>query len=112
MKKVFISGPYSHGDIAINVKNAMETASKIIEMGAAPFCPHLYHFLHIHREQDYNKWLEIDISFMLSCDCIYVIDGYSPGSEREIEIANENNIPIFKTFDILDKYINKKVFWR
>lgn len=95
MKRIFVSGPYTKGDVAINVKNAIDTSNTLIDMGFAPFCPHLTHFLHMHKAQEYEKWLEIDVAFLKICDAVLRIPGESNGADLEIKSALELNIPVF-----------------
>ncbi len=87
MKRIFISGPYTLGDVAQNVKRAMDTANTLIDLGYAPFCPHLTHFLHMNHSQPYEKWLEIDIAFLEVCDCLLRLPGESKGADAEVELA-------------------------
>ncbi|GLU44736.1 DUF4406 domain-containing protein [Allomuricauda sp. NBRC 101325] len=94
MKKVFIAGPYTKGDVAINVKKAMDIADEIIDLGHAPFCPHLTHFLHMNKAQPYEKWLAIDAEFLKCCDIAIRINGDSNGADKEIELANKIGIPV------------------
>lgn len=99
--KVYIAGPYSKGDVAINVKRAMDFANEIILMGHHPFCPHLSHFLHINNSQPYEKWLELDIAYLKVCDILYRIEGESPGADKEVEIATSLNIPVIYSLNNL-----------
>lgn len=101
MKKIYIAGPYSKGDVAINVKKSMDMANELIENGYAPFCPHLTHFLHMNKPQPYKKWLEIDDQFVLVCDALLRIPGDSNGADKEIQLAKENNIPVFYSLEDL-----------
>lgn len=39
MKRVYVAGPYTKGDQAINVANAIAAANKLVDAGFAPFCP-------------------------------------------------------------------------
>ena len=47
MKRIFVSGPYSQPDQARNVASAMEAADDLMDLGLAPYCPHLSHFQNI-----------------------------------------------------------------
>lgn len=100
MKRVFISGAYTLGDVAQNVKAAMETANQLIQSGFAPYCPHLHHFMHMNSPQPYDKWLEIDNAFLITCDAVLRIPGESSGADKEVQLAIENGIPVF--YDIND----------
>lgn len=101
MKKIYVAGPYSKGDVAVNVKTAMDVANQLIEMGYAPYCPHLTHFLHINNHQPYEKWLELDNQFIPCCDAVLRIPGESSGADKEVELAISLNIPVFFTIDEL-----------
>lgn len=103
MKKVYIAGPYSKGDTAINVKKAMDIANELINLGYAPFCPHLSHFLHINNQQPYEKWLELDIVFLECCDYLLRFPGESEGADKEVIRAKELGIPVFyNLFDLME----------
>ena len=108
MYKVFISGPYSQGDVEKNVGNAMNMANSLIEHGFAPYCPHLTHFLHINNWQPYERWLEIDNEYLVLCDAVIRIPGESPGAEKEVLLAKSNGIPVFHSLDDLMKYFSTK----
>ena len=38
--KVYIAGPYTKGDVALNVRKAYEAANQLADLGFAPFVPH------------------------------------------------------------------------
>lgn len=104
MKRIFISGPYTLGDVAQNVKKSMDVANHLIELGYAPYCPHLTHFLHMNHFQPYEKWLELDITYLKVCDAILRLPGESAGADKEIELAKFLNIPIFYSIDKLETH--------
>lgn len=107
MIKVFISGPYTLGDTAINVKKAMNLCNDLMELGFAPYCPHLTHFLHINNPQPYEKWLELDIEYLKICDALIRISGKSSGADKEEDFAKNNKIPIFYNVSDLIKHFKK-----
>lgn len=98
MIKIFVSGPYSKGDVAQNVKSAMDMTNDLIDNGFAPYCPHLTHFLHINKYQPYEKWLELDLEYLQFCNGLLRLPGLSDGADKEVDFAKGNNIPVF--FDI------------
>lgn len=108
MKRVFISGPYTLGDVAINVKNAMNVANDLINAGYAPFCAHLTHFLHINNQQPYEKWIEIDLVFLETCHALLRIPGESKGAEIEVMTAKRLGIPVFYSLNELIEYFNRQ----
>lgn len=106
MIRVYIAGPYSIGDVGINVKKAMDVCNELINMGYAPFCPHLYHYAHIHNPQEYHTWLDIDIEFLKVCDVVLRIPGQSPGADHEVDIATDLNIPVYYSINELHRNEN------
>lgn len=99
MKRIYIAGPYSKGDVAVNVKRAMDAANELIERGYAPYCPHLTHFLHINHAQPYEKWLELDNEFIPWCHAILRLPGESSGADKEVALALSLNIPVYYSID-------------
>ena len=99
MKRIYIAGPYTAGDVAQNVKRAMDIANDLIELGHAPYCPHLTHFLHMNNYQPYEKWLEIDLAYLEIADAVIRLPGESKGADREVEFAEKNHIKVFLSLD-------------
>lgn len=94
MIKVYIAGPYTNGDVAVNVRNAIEVGQKLLSLGYAPFIPHLTHFWHIIFPNNYRKWLEVDAEFLLCCDYVIRLPGLSSGADEECQLAALHNIPV------------------
>jgi Domain of unknown function (DUF4406) len=101
MKKVFIAGPYTLGDVAQNVKLAMDMANDLINLGFAPYCPHLTHFLHMNHFQPYEKWLELDLVYLASCEAIIRLPGKSDGADGEVNKGQDLGIPVFYDLESL-----------
>lgn len=95
MIKVYIAGPYSHGSVTANLRNAIETADKLSKEGFAPFIPHLNHMWEVLYHKPYEFWMELDFEWLKVCDALLRIPGHSPGADREIEFAKQNSIPVF-----------------
>lgn len=106
MKRIFISGPYTLGDVAQNVKKSMDVANELILLGYAPYCPHLTHFLHMNHYQPYEKWLELDIVYMKVCDAVLRLPGESRGADKEIDLALRLNLPVFYSIQSLEESFN------
>jgi len=100
--KVYIAGPYTKGDVALNVKNAVGLADRLVGYGCIPFVPHFLHFWHMmfpHKDEQY--WLDYDNEWLLVCDALFRIPGDSKGAEAEVELARQSGIPVFHTlFDL------------
>jgi hypothetical protein len=94
-KYIYVSGPYTKGDVAINVRNAMEITNSLIILGYVPYCPHLSHFMHMAKPISYEDWLFQGMAWLVKCDAMIVLPGKSIGVDLEIELAREKNIPVF-----------------
>ena len=68
--RVYVAGPYTHGDVARNVAAAMRAADALIRADAAPFVPHLSHFQHMAHPQPYEVWTALDFAWLEVCDAL------------------------------------------
>jgi len=95
MITVYIASPYTIGDVAINVRNAFLAADVLAENGFVPFTPLASHFWHFLSPHPYNFWAEMDMEWVLRCDCLLRLPGESSGADEEVILARANNIPVF-----------------
>jgi hypothetical protein len=93
--KVYIAGPYTIGDVAKNVRNAMIAGMTVLDHGHYPFVPHLSHFLHLHSPRPYEVWTAMDDAFVESCDALIRIGAESKGADAEVLLARRLGIPVF-----------------
>lgn len=103
-KVIYISGPYTLGDVAVNVTNAIRTANELINEGYTPICPHLSHFLHMHCPQPYDTWMEIDFDLVHLSDAVLRIPGESKGADEEVQLAQRLHKPIFHNIRDLNNF--------
>lgn len=82
--RIYIAGPYTKGDVAQNVKRAIDAGDKLLEMGHAPFVPHLTHFWHFVSPKPYETWLKLDREWIPFCDAILRLPGESAGADNEV----------------------------
>ena len=99
---IYLSAPYTKGDVAINVYRVIKCADKLLDMGYIPFIPHLTHFWHIVSPKSWDTWLEIDKAMIPRCDAVLRLDGDSLGADVEVELAKELSIPVFYSLESLD----------
>ena len=102
---VYIASPYAKGDPALNVRFQMETCTNLLDSGlVTPHAPLLTHFLHLHKPRPHDEWLAYDIEILKRCDAVIRLasrygDDYtvweSPGADKEVEVARQNEIPVF-----------------
>lgn len=104
--KVYISGPYTKGDVVENVRKAIDAAEIISRLGHIPFVPHLTHFWHMIHLHDYKFWLDYDIEWLMMCDCMIRLPGESKGADIEEEAAEKYGIPIYCGIDSFTGLVN------
>ena len=103
MKRIYIAGPYTHGDVAVNVRNAMDAGNEVVKAGHSPFVPHLFHFMHMQHPHGYRTWTELDLAWVEACHALFRIEGRSTGADAEVEYAEKLGIPVFTSMaDLLE----------
>ena len=99
MIKVYIASPYTKGDVAVNVKAQLDAADELMNEGFAPFAPLYSHFQHMAHPRPYEDWMKIDFEWVTVCDCLLRLPGESSGADREVELAESLNIPVYYSID-------------
>ncbi len=100
--KVYVAGPYSKGDVALNVRRAMDTADLLVDLGFVPFVPHLTHFWHMAFPRPYEFWLEYDNEFLPYCDALLRLPGESSGADAEVDVTKKWGIQVFHDIEDLE----------
>lgn len=95
MKKIYIAGPYTKGDIGKNLNKVIKVADYLLKIGYIPYIPHLTHFWHIISPKPYETWLKYDNEFLKECDIVLRLEGESAGADKEVELAKKLKIPVF-----------------
>jgi hypothetical protein len=93
--KVYVAGPYTKGDVAVNVRNAFAAAEELAGHGFYPFVPHYSHFWHMFFPHPYPFWMDMDREWLLVCDAVLRIPGESSGADDEVDLARVRRIPVF-----------------
>ena len=107
MIKIYVAGPYSNGNIVDNVDIAIQYASELVDMGYAPFCPHLYHFVEIYNKKTWDSWMKIDLEFLSRCDVLIRIPGESIGADIEVTEAIKSGIPVLNNLEEAEEFIKQ-----
>ncbi len=105
-KRVYIAGPYTQGDVVVNVANATRAGLHVLKLGHSPYVPHLSHYMHLLDPQPYDTWLELDLHWVETCDVLWRLPGYSPGADREEAHAETCKIPVCTSYDELVEVLN------
>jgi hypothetical protein len=93
--KVYIAGPYTNGDVAINVRNAILAGQQVFEAGHYPFIPHLTHFWHLICPAPYEQWIAIDLEWLPDCQALIRLPGASSGADNEVQAALDRGISVY-----------------
>lgn len=101
--KVYIAGPYTKGDVVVNVRNAIAAADELLALGHHPFIPHLTHLWHMVSPKEYEEWLAIDLVWLRVCDALLRIPGESSGADKEVDAARELSIPVYSIEELRNK---------
>lgn len=99
--RVFISGPYTNGNVAVNVAAAVEAFHQLRDIGFNPFVPHLFHYAEIAQSRPYEDWMQLDLHWLSICDCVLRLPGESSGADREVAEAKRLGIPVFYSIGAL-----------
>lgn len=97
--KVYMAGPYTKGDQALNVRRILKAADRIVDAGHIPFVPHLYHFWHMLSPKLYEVWMDLDREWLTVCDVMIRMSGESSGSDQETKDAHDMDMPVYETVD-------------
>ena len=101
MKKgdlVYVSGPYTKGNVNDNVRAAVQVGERLKEMELLPFIPHLYHLWDLISPHDYQYWMELCVDWVPKCQAVFRIAGSSSGADVETELAEKHHIPVVTNF--------------
>jgi hypothetical protein len=88
--RIYIAGPYTQGDVAVNVRNAIIAADILVDMGHSPYVPLLNHFWHLVLPHEPQYWLDLDFAWLDVCDAILRLPGLSEGADKEVARAKQN----------------------
>ena len=92
---IYISGPYSLGDVAENVRNACLAGNQILAKGHIPFVPHLTHLWHLITPKAQQEWLDIDLALIPRMDALLRLQGESKGADDEVALAKSLGIRVY-----------------
>jgi hypothetical protein len=106
--RIYVAGPYTKGDVAINVRNAYEAATRLADLGFAPFVPHATHFWHMLFPHPYEFWLDLDNQYLPCCQALLRLPGPSSGADKEVDLARKLGIPVFTEIDKLVEHFKER----
>lgn len=104
--KVYIAGPYTKGDVAMNVRAAIEAGDRVLKAGHVPFIPHLTHFWHMICPGPYGQWIKLDLEWLPCCGALLRLPGESSGADGEVAEAKRLGIPVFYSVEELLEHLD------
>ncbi len=103
--KIYVAGPYTKGDVAMNVRDAIFAGNRIRGLRHTPFIPHLTHFYHMLIPHQIEFWYAYDLEWLEVCDAVFRMPGESTGADREVERARELGIPVYYDYPEIPKVV-------
>lgn len=111
LKRVYIAGPISKGDLAGNIQRASDAFEALALAGLAPFCPHWSCFsgrvqvtpggsVYAVAGAQPNRlahanWLAVDLAWVRESHAVLRLPGESTGADLEVAEARAWRIPVF-----------------
>lgn len=99
--KVYVAGPLNSSGLATtNVRKAVLAGVELRRIGELPFIPHLFWMAeYLMGFEDEKFWLSWDFDQLRQCDVLVRLPGKSSGSDREVKLAKELDMPVFYGLD-------------
>jgi hypothetical protein len=105
--KIYVAGPYTEGDVDVNIRNACAAASELGDLGFAPLVPHLTHYWNTMFPRPDDFWLDLDSQFLPCCDAVFRLPGVSESSDKETTLARQLGLPVFDNIQTLLNYFDE-----
>lgn len=110
MKTVYVAGAMNSNNILgvlENIQRGIYYGGQVLQLGLAPFVPHLDVFFKMLGGEDLNipmqHYYDYTMEFLTRCDCMLVCPKFenSLGTKAEIDKAKELGIPIYYSLEEL-----------
>jgi len=92
--KIFISSPYTKGDVNRNVRVQMDAFNALIGLGFTPMAPLHLHFQDLIHPLKYEQCITWCLDWIEACDLLLRFPGESSGADREMAHAHKLKVPI------------------
>ncbi len=93
--RVYVAGPYTKPDPCANTHTAIAAGNALLDMGFAPYVPHLNLLWNTVTPRQEADWYDLDNQFLTCCDAVLRLPGESVGADAETELARSLGIPVF-----------------
>lgn len=110
MKKVYVAGKINDYacDYIKHMNLMIKYGNQIRKRGYSVFIPCLDFVAGlVDGDLDYEDYFNNNIPWLLSSDAVFVCPNWktSCGTKKEIELAKQNNIPVFYNLDLLYNHL-------
>lgn len=107
---VYISGPITgSGNLHRNIQNGIDVWAELIDLGFAPFCPHMNDFgFYVAKPFSWNVIIEVDLAILAKADALLRLPGKSKGADLEVNEAFKMEIPVFYNTPELIAYFKRR----
>jgi len=109
-KRVYVAGPITLGNQIMNVRTAVMVGTQLLDMGFAPYVPHLNFIWDFLTPRHYETWLALDKEWIKVCDALLRLPGESEGADREVQLANDLGIPVYYSIEELEFALKGKFY--
>ena len=109
IKRVYVAGKLNADAVNYlhNVHKMMERAEEVRQEGYSPYIPAIDLLMGIKfGYDDYHNYFDMGQVWLLASDAVILTPGYetSKGTQMEIKLAIENDIPVFEQINEMNKY--------
>lgn len=109
---LYIAGPYTAGDTASNVAEAVRLADWLMDSELAwPLVPHLTHLWHLIAPRRYSDWIALDQALLERCDGLIRLPGVSTGADGETDWCDEHDVPWILLRDDWEDQSTRLLMW-
>jgi hypothetical protein len=97
--RVYVSGPMSLGDRAVNVQRGIDAGNWLSDRGVAALVPHYSSHPQARPAEpgteQYERLIRADLAWVEAADAVLLLPGRSGGAERECAHARAHGVPVF-----------------
>lgn len=105
--RVYVAGPYTLGDVVLNVRAAVLAGDRLLAAGHTPYVPHLTMFWHAIVPRPVEDWYNLDLQWLEVCDVLVRLPGESKGADAEVAAAHEMGIEIWNGIDPVGDFLGE-----
>lgn len=104
---IYVAGRYraaTREAVAANIEAARQVGIQAARLGWYPVIPHANTaHMELDLQHDDEFWLGGTLELMTRCDAVVLVDGWegSVGTHGEIAKADQINLPVFRSLDLL-----------